>query len=168
MSTIRMRSVAALASVALILTPALASCGQVAEKAAEQAAEQAIGGDVDVTDGGVTVTDEDGNQMAAGENVTIPDNWPAEVPVYDGGTLQVVTVQADGSASAMWATDGTPQEAATAYAEALTSAGFTEDSTSNMGGMIVNMYTGNGFEVSLNALDADGTTNLMVTVQKSA
>ena len=165
MTRIRSRAVIGVISAALILTPALASCGMAAEEAAEQAAEQALGGDVELTDEGVTMTDDEGNEVAIGEDVAVPDNWPSEVPLYDG-TMQMVTVQEDGSASAMWSAEGTPQEAADAYGAALEAAGYTSESTSNLGGMVVNQYTGNGYSVGVQALEADGSTTLMVTASK--
>ncbi|MCH9737452.1 MAG: hypothetical protein K0U42_01695, partial [Actinomycetia bacterium] len=58
----RTQSLAALAAMALVLTPALAGCGQTAENVAEQLAENAVGGDVDIEDNSVTMTDEEGNQ----------------------------------------------------------------------------------------------------------
>jgi ABC-type Fe3+-hydroxamate transport system substrate-binding protein len=162
----RIRSRAAAGAVVAALALTLAGCGQAAEQAAEVAAEQALGGegqDVEITDEGVTVTDEEGNNVAIGENVAVPDNWPADVPLYDGGTLQMISVQADGSALAMWQVEGTPEEAVAAYTAALESAGYTQDTTANMGGMITERYLGNGLEVSLQALDVDGTTSLTVS-----
>jgi hypothetical protein len=160
----------ALTAVLILGAPALSACGGVAEQAvqdaAEKAAEQAVGGDVELTDEGVTVTDDDGNQVAIGTDVSLPDNWPAEVPVFDGGTLSMVTVQADGSASAMWTTDASPDEAGQSYGDALEAAGFTSESDANMGGVFLRQYSGNGFSVAVNALDADGTTTVMVTATK--
>lgn len=167
MSRIRSRAAVAALVATITIIPTVAGCGQAAEQVAEQAAEQALGGDVDVNDEGVTVTDDEGNQVAIGEDVSIPDNWPAEVPLLEGGTPQMASVQADGSASVMWTVEATPEEAAAAYGAALIDAGFTEESTSNMGGMFVNTYTGNGYTVGLNALDVDGTTNVMVTAEKA-
>ena len=168
MRTLRSRAVAAVAVVALALSPALTACGQAAEQVAEQAAEQAIGGDVELNDEGVTVTDEEGNEVAIGEDVAVPDTWPADVPLYEGGTLQMVSVQADGAATAMWLVDGTPADVAASYGAALESAGFTADSESTMGGMVVNTYTGNGLTVSMQVLESDGQTSLMVIAEPAA
>jgi len=168
MRTLRSRAIAAVAVAALAFSPALAACGQAAEEVAEQAAEQAIGGDVEVNDEGVTMTDDEGNEVAIGQDVAVPDNWPAEVPLYEGGTLQMVSVQADGAATAMWLAEGTPADAAAAYGSALEDAGFTADSEANIGGMIVNSYTGNGFTVSMQVLEADGQTSLMVIAEPAA
>jgi hypothetical protein len=166
MTGIRTRaSVGLLAASLVVGAPLLTACGGAAQSIAEKAAGQAIGGDVNVDDNGVTVTDKDGNQMAIGEDVTLPDNWPAGVPVLDGGTLSMVTVGADGSANAMWTTDATAEEASTAYGEALTSGGYTASSSSpsNMGGMYLGEYTGNGFTVSVQSVEADGKTTLLVS-----
>jgi hypothetical protein len=164
-------SASALTALLLLGAPALAACGGVAEQAIEEAAEQAVegagGGDVELTDEGVTVTDDEGNEVAIGQDVALPDNWPAEVPPFEGGTLSMVTVQADGSASAMWSTDGTPEEAAQAYGGALEAAGYTSESNSNLGGMFVSEYSGNGYSVGVNVLDADGMATVMVTATKS-
>lgn len=159
-------SAAMLAALLAIATPLVTSCGDVAQSVAEQAAEQAVGGNVDINDEGVTVTDDEGNEVAMGTDVALPDNWPAEIPTLDGGTLSMVSVQSDGSASAMWMTDATPQEATDTYGAALESAGFTQSQTSNMGGMIVSEYTGNGYTVSVNSIEADGKTTLMLSATK--
>lgn len=159
------RVAAVLAVTVLAVAPVLTACGQAAEQVAEQAAEQAIGGDVDVTEDGVTITDQDGNQMAAGENVTVPDTWPSEVPIWDDGTLSVVTVEKDGSASALWTSDIAPKDAADSYSATLESAGYTPTSENVINEMYVREYTGNGFTVSLNAIATDGTTSLMVAAK---
>ena len=168
MRTIRSRAAAGAVIAALALTPALASCGMATEKAAEQLAEQAIGGDVDVSDGEVTITDDEGNAVSVGEDVAIPDTWPSEIPLYDGGTLQMVSVTNDGSATAMWLVEGSATDAAAAYGSSLESAGFTVDTESNMGGMILNSYKGSGYTVSMQSIASeDGQTTLMVVAEKT-
>ncbi len=104
--------------------------------------------------------------MAIGDDVQLPDNWPADVPVYDGGTLSMVTVEADGSVNAMWTMDATPEEAIDTYGAALESAGFTSDSESNMGDMFIREYTGNDYTVSASTVEAEGSTSLIVTAEK--
>lgn len=170
MRSIRSRAAVGAIIAGLALSPALASCGQAAEQAAEMAAEQAMEGEgenVDITDDGMTVTDDQGNEMAMGQDVALPDNWPAAVPVADG-TLQMVSVQSGGDALAVWVVEGTPAEAAAAYAAQLESAGYTEDSASNMDGLIVNQYSGNDLMVGVQAYDTDGSTTLTVTAESSS
>ena len=86
--------------------------------------------------------------------------------MLDGGTPQMTSVEADGSASAMWITDATPQEAADSYTAALEAAGYTAETNSTMGDMIVGEYVGNGYTVSFNSIDAEGQTTVMVTASK--
>lgn len=153
-----------LASAGLVL----AGCGQVAEQAAEQAVEQAMGEDADINveDGSVSMTDAEGNNVAIGENVALPDNWPAEIPVYDGGTLSLASVDAASGVTAMWMTDATPEDAAAAYGAALEAAGYSVDSETSMEGMAGGDYRGNGWLVSVVALGAEDGNSLMVTASK--
>ncbi len=163
MTTIRTRTLAAIAAAALILTPGLSACGQGVEEVAEQAAENAMGGgDVEINDDGVTITDEEGNEMAAGENVALPDSWPSEVPPFEGGTLTVVTVSPDGSYAA-WTTEGSPEDVVGAYGATLEEAGYVVGNEGAAAGAVFREYTGNGYTVTLSATEDAGQTMLMLT-----
>ncbi len=162
------RSLAPAVVLALVLTggsSALAACGQVAEVAVEQAAEQALGTDsnVELEGDGVTVTDAEGNSVAVGGDVAMPDNWPSTVPLFDGGMLSLVSVDADGTATALWSTPQDPQQAADAYGTALEAAGFAADSRSAFEGMAGGEYAGNGYRVSVVAVGAEDGNSLMIT-----
>jgi hypothetical protein len=63
-------------------------------------------------------------------------------------------------------TDASPEEAAAAYGAALEDAGYTAETNSNLNGMFVSEYTGNGYTVGFNSIAADGQTTLMVTASK--
>lgn len=169
MTSTRIRRLAMLAGAALLTFPALAACGgaaeNVAQNVAEQAAENAMGGgDVDISDDSMTMTDAEGNQLAIGADVSLPDSWPAEIPLLDGGTLSVASVQADGTAYAMWSTEDTPVEAADAYGAQLEAAGFAMDQDADLAGTIMREYRSVTQTVSVVSADVDGTTNLTVTV----
>ncbi len=70
----------------------LASCGAVAEKAGERIVEEAIEKaaeeegdiDVDLDDGGITISGSDGETFQIGEGVEIPSDFP--IPILGGGT----------------------------------------------------------------------------------
>lgn len=152
----------------LLAFPALAACGNVAENAAQSAAEQAAenamgGGDVDISDDSMTVTDDEGNEMAVGENISIPDTWPDDVPLYDGGELAMVTVQADGSAYAMWMLSGAPADAMDAYSAQLESAGYSMDQEADLGGTLMREFRSAAKTVSVVAGEGDGLVSLTVT-----
>lgn len=161
-------SLSLLAGVLAVGASTLTACGSAVENAVEEAAGNALGGDVNVDDGNISVTDEEGNEMQLGENVSVPDNWPSEVPVYDNGKLISVMVAGDGSSvNAVWQTDATTEEAAAAYGAALESSGFTVGDTSAMSGMTNSTYEGNGYTVTVTTLDAEGTATLMVNAEKA-
>ncbi len=158
---------AALAALLVLGTPALTACGGTAQQAAEEAAGNAIGGNVDINSDGVTVQDSAGNNVTIGEDVSLPDNWPVEIPAYEGGSLTSVMVAGDGSSvTAIWTTDATPEDAAKAYGDALVAAGFTVGTTTNAGGMSGGDYTGNGYTVNVVVIASDGQTNVMVNASK--
>jgi len=164
----RRRLTAAVVSIALLAgAPLLAGCGSAAESAIENAAGEAIGGDVDLDNGNLTVTNSDGSQVQIGENLAVPDSWPAAVPTYDGGALLSVTVDGDGSrANAMWKTDAAAEDAIDAYTAALISAGFAPREVNEMEGVNTADFTGNGYSVTLLAIAVDGATTLTAVVEK--
>ena len=98
----------------------------------------------------------------------MPDNWPAAVPQFQGGKLASVMVAGDGaSVNAMWTTEAAVADAAKSYGDALTGAGFTQDQTTNAGGMESSQYSGNGYTVNVIVSGSDGTTSVLVNAEKS-
>lgn len=158
---IRQRSIAAIAAVTLFVTPALAACGESAEQAAEQIAENAMGGEVDIEEGNVTITDEQGNEMVAGADVALPENWP--LPVPDSGTLAMATVQTDGTAYAMWVVDSSAVQAADDYGQLLIAEGYALNQETNLDGAIMRDYSAMGMFVSVVSGETEGETTIAVT-----
>jgi hypothetical protein len=157
----RRRSIAAIAAMTLIITPALAACGESAELAAEQIAEDAMGGDVDIEDGNVTITDEQGNEMVAGADVALPANWP--LPVPNSGSLAMATVQTDGTAYAMWVVDGSATQVADDYGQLLIAEGYALNQDTNLDGAIMRDYSAMGMFVSVVVGETEGETTIAVT-----
>ena len=147
--------------------PALGGCGQVAEKAAEQAAEKVLssaGAEVDIDKGKVTVTGPSGQAMAIGENVTLPDNWPKAVPAASG-TLAMATVdESTKTAGALWMVEGSAKDALAAYRGDLEAAGYTITTEANTGDASVISAEGNGLRVDVVAGDAGDQHSLTVSV----
>lgn len=170
MLTVRRRATAvALIAMITLGTPALAGCGGMVQGAVEKAAGDAIGGNVDINSNGLSVTDSNGNQVQIGEDVAVPDNWPAEVPKLEGAKLASVMVAGNGSSvNAMWTTDASAADAMKSYSDALTSAGYTNDNTTNAGGVESTSWTGNGYSINVVAQSSDGQTNVIVSAEKSS
>lgn len=161
MSTSTRRAGLALAAAGIALAT-LTACGGAAETITEQAMEEATGGDVAINDEGITMTDDEGNQMAIGEGVAVPDNWPSNIPLYDG-TLVMVSSAADGTASASWTTDGDAASVADAYGAQLEDAGYSLQSDSNFDGSILREYSSTELIITVMAGQADGVTSLTMT-----
>jgi hypothetical protein len=161
-----------IAGIALVLAcglPVLTGCGSAVQGAVEKAAGDAIGGNVDINSGGLSITDSNGNQVQIGEDVAMPDNWPAEVPKVEGGKLASVMVAGDGaSVNALWTTDGATADAATAYNDALKAAGYTHENTTSAEGLESSQWYGNGFRVNVIVSGTDGQTSVMVNAEKAA
>ena len=97
--------------------------------------------------------------------VVIPEDWPTEVPIYEGGQLVTATVNADGSAVALWEVTGVPEKKVMgAYHKALYEAGFrTTDWFSDLAetGYV---YRGHGLIVRAGTIDVDRSVSLSVDV----
>ena len=149
---------------AVILTVAGIATGCGGEQLAEQLGEQAIDGQVDIEDDSLSITDQEGNEFAVGEGTEIPPTWPSEVPLYAGGTLVLVTSQSDGTATALWETPETVDQAVAAYDAALTSSAFRLDQDASIAGSVVRTYVGERHTVNVTVATVDGATNLNIAV----
>lgn len=162
----RVTRIAVPALVAGLAFAGLAACSspteEIAQNVAEQAVEGAMGGDVDISDNSMTMTDAEGNEMAVGEGVSVPASWPADVPLFDG-ELTMVTVQADGTAYAMWMIEDAPEAAADTYGAQLEGAGYALEQDANMGGTVIREYRSATMQVSVVSGEADGVASLSVT-----
>jgi len=159
---------ALLAAGALAAGLGLSGCGQIAESATEKLIEQAAGGSVDVNieGDGVTVEGSEG-AMSIGGSVDLPDNWPSEVPTYGDGTLVLVSVDAaSGSATAMWNTDQSVDDAASAVKSMVEGAGYSVDSESKMTDVSILGATGNGYRLDISVGGQEGSTAITLVATK--
>lgn len=103
------------------------------EKATEAIIESESGADVDLSDDGFTVTDEDsGDTLSFGEDVELPDDFPADVPIIDNSTI--IAASSTLSRGEHTATLTVKGFSATEnfYQEALVDEGWTIDDTSTL------------------------------------
>lgn len=122
----------------------LASCspGDLIENAAGEAAEKAIesatGADIEVDEdgGSMSFQDEDGEtDISFGNNVSLPDGFPDEVPLIEGNIQTAAKTTQDGDVvfTVNIGTEGSVSDARTDATELLLSAGFTEAEAVEMG-----------------------------------
>lgn len=162
-------SIAAVAA-ALVFGFGLAGCSSPADEAAERLTEELIEGagggevEVDIDDESITFSDEQGNEFSAGDGSTIPDTWPEGVPLYMGGQLVFATVQAEGTASALWETDESVEAAVASYDDALQAAGYSLDQEASMAGAQMRTYSGNNLMVNVTVAEGDGVTDVTIAV----
>jgi nitrogen fixation protein len=97
-----LRIIAALGAIGLLLP--LAGCGKVAEEATEKAIEASMpdGSSVEIDENGgqvsIQTTDGEGGavNLQAGESVALPSDFPADIPVPQGVTWNLVQTAAAG------------------------------------------------------------------------
>lgn len=122
---------------ALLLLSGCSLLDKAAEKATEKATEAIIesesGADVDLSDDGFTVTDEDsGDTISFGEDVSLPDDFPSDVPIVDDATI--IAASSTSSRGEYSATLTARDFSATEefYQEQLVKEGWTIDDTSTL------------------------------------
>jgi hypothetical protein len=150
-------------------TLALSGCGQAAEEAVEQGIEQGTGADVEIDDDGVRVTDEEGNEFSAGEAAELPSTWPSQVPTPEGTLVFAGATGEDATgdvAQGVWQSEANVADAAQQYGAALTSAGFTLDTTMSMDEATAKIanYAGNGYQVGVIVAEGEGGSGASVSV----
>ena len=145
---------------AVVVICGLAVGGCAADTISEQAVENAIEEanpslDVDVEDGGggVSATDEEGNEIGIGTKADVPDGFPSEVPLPDGD-LTASLSSGDEYTLTYQVAESDPAAVLSAYQAALTGAGFSVDSTADVGLVGSFTATGNGYEVNVVTLGA--------------
>jgi hypothetical protein len=156
------RRVAALGAAVIAIAGLSTGCG--GEQLAEELGGQVIDGEVDIENDSLTITDDEGNQFAAGGGTQIPDSWPDDVPLYPDGDLVLATSQTEGTAAALWEVTSSVHEAAGAYGDVLISQGFTLDQDATIAGAIVRTYSGELHSVKVTVANTAGTTNVNIAV----
>jgi len=113
-----------------------------------------------------TFVDDAGNTMQFGPGTTLPDNWPAQIPVAEGELLSV-SVSADGGALATWLIpNDRAQLILDEYLAQIQSAGFSPPTLSGMSVPDEGVYSydssGNGLDITVSAVIAEEDSELTV------
>lgn len=106
----------------------LSGCGMIADKVAEKASEEIIEGS---TGSQVDIEGEDGATASLGEGAQIPDDFPDDVPVYEGNILGAMS--GDGAWTLQIETDDDPKTVLDFYAKELEAKGWAKETTVNTG-----------------------------------
>ena len=154
---------------ALTLAMVVAGCGQkAAEFVAEKAIEAGSGGQADVDISGdsanITMKTADGTEVEIGTASNVPDDFPEDVPLYPGLTVQSTAKE---SSKQMFTVTGSSEDAFTKVSEHLKSKlveeGWTEDSAVTTPQMHMLNYKKDGRVANVQVIDANGATQVTVT-----
>ncbi len=140
--------------VILLATVALSGCTKkMAEKATERAIEKNTGDQVDLNfdNNQVTVETEQGSYQA-GENVTLPADWPEDIYVLEGKLVAAMKVATNNGYSMSVVTEQSVSEIKQDYVDKLTDAGWT-----------INMQMDYGESAALSATKDNRTVSVSVT-----
>lgn len=146
---------------------------KVGEKVAEGILNQASGGkvSVDAQDGQYSFKDnKTGASYAVGENVSIPDTFPKDVPLYAGAKALTVSVGAAGEGDA-GVTLQTTDDVATVtkwYEGKLKSDGWTQSSSATFNGSEIRAYEKGEVKLSLSVIPGgDEEKRSVITIGRS-
>ncbi len=168
------RTAAALVMSGLLVVGA-GACGKVSDKVGEKVAEKSIegasGGDVDISDDGMSIKTKDGefSSKAAKE---LPKGWPSDIlPVADGFEIENVTESktADGTMTIVSTTgDASAAALIDSYVDAFESNGVdvAMQTKSGDGGMVNGTKGDTTYQVMLGS-DAGDQVNAMLSVTVS-
>ena len=163
-----LRLIGAIAAAALVLT----GCAQATEQAAENLIESQTGADVDVSDGGGTVTfsdEETDTTVQGGSGTELPAGFPSDIPQPPSGQLMAALENPDGL-SVMWTVDGLTAEAFDAYVASVKSAGYSSEmsatdlDTGCEGFSRTVVLVGNGKTLSISGFAIDGAGQVSIVV----
>jgi hypothetical protein len=157
-----MRPIAA--GLGLLLAIVLVACGS-------QATEDSLTPDDglgDATSG--EFTDDAGNTMQFGPGTTLPDNWPADLPIPSGELLSV-SVSQDGGALGTWTVPDNEAEALlTSYLQELEAAGFSAAVESSLSvpdeGVFTYELSGFDFDLVVSGVVVPGESEITVIASR--
>jgi len=166
----RTRNALAAAALGLLLVGCGSSGDNGAEPTPQAPTESPAEPTTPETSPGVTVESTDGTVAINGSG-QLPDSWPSEVVLPDGGTI-VSSVSADQGGNQGWNVvvtyDEQPADVADAFGASLTGAGFTQQSKYTSGDTTLVAYASDAYSVALTITPGDGGgTSCGLTVSTS-
>lgn len=129
----------------VVLVLIIGGCGMIMKKAGEKVVEgmmeRATNGEADVDiqkDGTMKVTTDEGTYETGGD---VPDEWPEDVPVYAGATVQYSGSAADQGMAVMLMSKDSADAVVKFYKDIMASGGWKVESTMQGGGSTIMIGT---------------------------
>jgi hypothetical protein len=147
----------------------LNGCGDsVEEKVIEKKIEKETGAktEVDLSEKGMKITgatEGEKYSVTTGDATEIPKDFPEDVPFYHPSKA-VGAVEVTGGYSVSLTTGDDVAKVASSYKEQMTSQGWSEQASMNMGGQTILVYEKDGRATNIAVMSQDGETRITVTV----
>lgn len=133
-----------------------------AEKAVEAAVESSTNAEVDIKEGSITITDEEtGTTTQLGEDVSLPDNFPSDVPIFEDVTVIASLETAEGEFTTTMTSTEDHGVITKFYETELKKEGWTIDNTATItiqGKSTTFLASKNGRELSVGIYNVDEET----------
>jgi len=144
-----------------------------AEHMAEYAIERATGGDIDIDmrsddEGEVTITTDEGTfEYSAGGSVSLPDNWPDDLPIMDEGSItyagSMSPTAGEAGAVVVFDVDGSVSGVADYYKRALADNGWAVEATMQTGEMTIVSAAKDERTVGISIVAGDVVTTVTIS-----
>jgi hypothetical protein len=107
-----------------------------------------------------TFTDDAGNEMQVGQDLPLPEDWPAAIPIPEG-RLVAVSIVDESTAVATWQVDGELTSIDSAYLQLLESRGFTTERSNDLSTESITVFfaVGNNFDITVSATPGEKETD---------
>ena len=147
----------------------LNGCGDsVEEKVIEKKIEKETSAktDIDLSEKGMKITgatEGEKYSVTTGDATEIPKDFPEDVPLYHPSKA-VGAVEVAGGYSVSLTTGDDITKVASSYKQQMTSQGWSEQASMNMGGQNILVYEKDGRATNIAVMALDGETKITVTV----
>jgi archaellin len=146
--------------------------GDNATKLTEGIVESSTGADIDTKDGSLSITSKDGDEFSVGGEQEYADDFPAEVPKYQGGTVKS-NIRSGSTDATYWSNSvDTPDDSDKVlafYKQEMS--GWTETSTFSINNSTTTSYESANLEATITVTPNEGggtTISYYVTENKTA
>lgn len=117
-------------------------------------------------DNGATMEMADGGKMTSGDAAKLPDNFPADVPMYEGMKLIWVMTTPDEGMSVTAETADAPDKVTAFYKEQVAAKGWTEKYATQQDTMFNGQYSKDGRDLIVMVMKNDDKTGIQLTIAK--
>jgi len=103
-----------------------------------------------------------GDLVQRGENLSLPANFPTDVPIYEGAAIEAVTTVAAADAASVLLTTTDPVTMVTQWYDARTSDGWSVRASTDATDKTTRAYEKPGYDLKMTIERKEGLTNITV------